>query len=75
MQDTYIDEGVLIAVVIGITQIAKPFISERYFAIVPLAIGIIGGLAISGLNPIAAIKGAIIGLTAAGLYDQKRIAK
>ena len=79
MQDTYIDEGVLIAVVIGITQIVKPFISDRYSAVVPVVLAAIMSAItayLAGGNIAGAVlKGIVLGLTSAGLYDNGKILK
>jgi hypothetical protein len=70
--------GVVIAVLIGLGQIAKQLgLPTKYIPLMNLvlgvAVGLLGGLGadISILEQI--IAGAVVGLTASGLYDQKKI--
>jgi hypothetical protein len=70
--------GVVIAVLIGLGQIAKQLgLPTKYIPLMNLvlgvAVGLLGGLGadISLLEQI--IAGAVVGLTASGLYDQKKI--
>jgi hypothetical protein len=72
--------GVVIAVLIGLGQIAKQLgLPTKYIPLVNLilgiGIGLLGGFGadITILEQI--IGGAVVGLTASGLYDQSKIIK
>jgi len=68
-----LDEGAITALVIGLTQFAKGHIEKKYVPLLSLILGILlnvlytlsqGRDIISGV-----LYGAVIGLTASGLYD------
>jgi hypothetical protein len=70
--------GIIIAVLIGLGQVAKQLgLPNKYIPVMNLVlgvtIGLIGGLG-SDLSIVEQIvTGSVIGLTASGLYDQKKI--
>ena len=69
----YIDEAVIIGLVIGLTQMMKGYISDKYTPLIALFFGIVGGVTITGLTVEGVVKGVVIGLSSAGLYDYKKI--
>lgn len=68
---------ILIAVVIALTQIVKGFgIDSKYLPLVSLILGVLGGIVfLDGLLKETILYGAIIGLSASGLFDQSKIIK
>jgi hypothetical protein len=70
-----IELGVLIAVLIGVSQVAKGLgLSAKFIPALNLVLGIGAGFLVSDLSIAESlITGAIIGLSASGLYDQKKI--
>lgn len=73
MEIITITNGVLIALTIGLTQIIKPFIADRFITLVPLALGVMGTGFTVGFSPASVITGLIIGLTSQGLFDHKTV--
>ena len=71
----YIDDAIVIGLVIGLTQMMKGYISDKYTPLISLFFGIVGGITISGLSVEGAVKGVVFGLTASGLYDHSKIVK
>jgi len=71
----YIDDAVAIGLVIGLTQMMKGYINDKYTPLISLFFGIVGGIILSGLSVEGAVKGVIFGLTASGLYDHSKIVK
>ena len=71
----YIDDVVAIGLVVGLTQMMKGYVSDKYTPLISLFFGIVGGITISGLSVEGAVKGVIYGLTASGLYDHRKIVK
>ena len=69
----YIDDAVAIGLVIGLTQMMKGYISDKYAPLISLFFGIVGGITISGLSVEGAVRGVIFGLTASGFYDNTKI--
>ena len=69
----YIDDAVAIGLVIGLTQMMKGYISDKYTPLISLFFGIVGGITLSGLSVEGAVKGVIYGLTGSGFYDNTRI--
>lgn len=68
-----ITNAVLAALIIGLTQLLKKFVSDKYITLIPPILGVIGaGLTIGWTTP-AIFTGIIIGLATEGLYDQKQI--
>lgn len=70
-----ITNGVLLAVIIGLTQLFKGYVPERLWALAPVALGILAGGIFIAWTSAGILTGVILGLTANGLYDQKQIAK
>jgi len=71
----YIDDVVAIGLVVGLTQMMKGYVSDKYAPLISLFFGIVGGITISGLSVEGAVKGVIFGLTASGLYDHSKIVR
>jgi len=69
----YLDEGVSIALVVGLTQLVKMYIPAKYSPAVALVLGVVISLVASGLSLESGVKGLVIGLVSSGLYDQKKI--
>jgi hypothetical protein len=72
--------GVVIAVLIGLGQIAKQLgLPTKYIPVMNLvlgvAVGLLGGLGTDFTILEQIISGAVVGLTASGLYDQTKIIK
>lgn len=70
-----INNGVLLAVIIGITQLIKGYCAEKYWALLPVVLGILAGGIFIAWSSAGILTGVILGLVANGLYDQKQIAK
>lgn len=68
-----ITNGVLALVIIGLTQLLKKYVSKRYITLVPVVLGILGVGALIGFTTDGIFTGIVIGLTTAGLYDQKKL--
>lgn len=70
-----IELGILIAVLVGISQVIKGLgLSAKYIPVVNLVLGIGAGFLLGDLSVAEQIiTGAMIGLSASGLYDQKKI--
>ena len=71
----YIDDVVAIGLVVGLTQMMKGYVSDKYTPLISLFFGIVGGITISGLSVEGAVKGVIYGLTASGFYDNTKIVR
>ncbi len=67
--------GVVIAVLVGVGQVVKKIgMPEKYIPLMNLGLGVVSGLTmIDGTVPEQVIVGAMIGLSASGLYDQSKI--
>lgn len=67
--------GIIIAVLIGVSQVAKKLgLPTKYVPLMNLLLGIVCGFyAIDAPVFEQIITGAIIGLSASGLYDQKKV--
>jgi len=65
-----------VALTIGLVQIAKGYFREKFHPLLSLVIGIIvgGGIHLTTTQDIvsAIFVGIVTGLTASGLYDQKK---
>lgn len=63
--------AILTPLVTGLTQVAKPFLTEkRYTKVTALLLGIASALLIIDFTVVAGVVGAFIGLAATGLYEQ-----
>lgn len=67
------DNGVLLAIVVGLTQVTKSYVPERCIALVPLVFGIALSLAVNGVSVLGVLMGLTVGLSAGGFYDQKKL--
>ncbi len=67
-----LDIGLVIALSGVITQVLKGLIPVRFIALIPVVIGTSLGLLLMGPSVENGIMGLILGLSACGLYDQKR---
>jgi len=65
--------GGLAALVIALTGLAGKYIDKKFLPLVSLFLGIGISLIVSGLTVDAGIIGLVIGLSASGLYDHKKI--
>lgn len=66
--------AIIIAVVVALTQLIKPFTSTKYLPLISLALGLIGGYFYGdGLLQERIMIGLMIGLSASGLFDQSKI--
>tara|TARA_R100000789_G_C3022167_1_gene153738 strand:- start:2959 stop:3198 length:240 start_codon:yes stop_codon:yes gene_type:complete len=70
-----LDEATLGVVTIALSQIAKSYVSKRFVSLVPLAIAVVLSLIAGGFSIPSGLKGLVVGLTAAGFYDQKALVK
>jgi NhaP-type Na+/H+ or K+/H+ antiporter len=70
-----VELGILIAVLIGIGQVAKQLgLPSKYLPLINLVLGIVGGLTIlDGTVAEQVVYGAAMGLSASGLFDQTKI--
>jgi hypothetical protein len=69
--------GLLIAVVVAITELVKQFeVPKKYLPIVSLVLGLAAGIFyVGGTVKEQIMYGLMIGLSAAGLFDQTKIVK
>lgn len=68
------DIALIIAVVVALTQLIKPLVSNKYLPLISLILGLIGGyFYIDGLLHERIMYGLMIGLSANGLFDQSKI--
>ena len=64
----------IIGVVVAMTQLAKPVISAKYLPALSLLLGIVAGVFyMDGDMKMRILFGVMIGLSAAGLFDQSKI--
>lgn len=71
-----IEFGVIVAVIIGLSQVIKDAtpIPTKYLPLINLVIGVIfGSIFLTGDLKTNILQGIIIGLTASGLFDQTKI--
>lgn len=73
MEMLTITNGVVAMLTIGLTQLVKKFISPRYKTLIPVFFGVVLSMAASDVSVSAALTGLVVGLSAAGLYDQKKL--
>lgn len=73
-----VEIAVIIAVLIGFSEVAKKMgLPEKYVPLMNLVLGIVAGM-VGGFGVTlfeSILTGAIIGLSASGLYDQKKITR
>lgn len=66
--------GVIVALVVGIGQVAKGFVPTKFMPIVSLVIGIVSGFVfLDGAIEEKVFYGIAIGLAASGLFDVAKI--
>ncbi|MDC3413950.1 holin [Terrihalobacillus insolitus] len=69
-----IELGVIVAVIIGIGQIAKEFIPKKFMPIVSLVLGVVAGVVfLEGAIEEKVFYGIAIGLAASGLFDVAKL--
>jgi hypothetical protein len=70
-----IELGIIIAVLVGVSQVIKGLgLKAKFIPVVNLVLGIGAGFLLKDMSVAEQIvTGAIIGLSASGLYDQKKI--
>ncbi|MFT4413173.1 holin [Fredinandcohnia humi] len=71
------EAGIIVAVIIGLNEIAKGFINARYIPLFSLLVGVIAGVL---FLPVESLKegilyGVIVGLSANGLFDLTKVSK
>ena len=72
----YLDEASVLAVVVALTQFAKVYVSARFVPIIPVVVGLVLTALVAQTYDVATLmKGLVLGLSAAGLYDQKVLVK
>jgi len=71
----YLDEGVSIAIVVGLVQVIKMYVPVKFAPAIAVVLGVAVSLVASGLSLDSGLKGIVIGLMSSGLYDQKSIIK
>lgn len=69
--------GVLIAVVVALTELVKRFdVPKKYIPVVSLLLGLVAGIFyVPGELKEQIMYGLMIGLSASGLFDQSKIIK
>lgn len=69
--------GVVIAIIIALGQFAKMYIDSKYVPLVTLVIGIVAGYFYLPHETVkeAIMNGAIVALTANGLFDMSQVIK
>ena len=67
--------GIIVALTVGLSQLAKQFIPAKFYSLLPVVLGVVLALLIDELSVSTGIKGLVLGLTSAGLYDQKNLVK
>lgn len=71
-----VDVALLIGVVVALTQLAKHYVPTKYVPALSLLLGVVGGLIyVDGAMADRVLYGVMIGLSAAGLYDQTKITR
>lgn len=71
-----IDLALLVGVVVALTQLAKQYVPTKYIPALSLVLGVVGGLIyVDGAIAERVLYGVMIGLSAAGLYDQTKIVR
>ncbi len=69
-----VDIALLIGVIVALTQLAKPVISNKYLPLTSVTIGVLTGfIYLDGDIKMRILIGVMIGLSAAGLFDQSKI--
>jgi hypothetical protein len=71
-----IEFGIIIAVLIGLSQVAKQLgLPNKYVPLMNLILGVVAGLTATDVPTLQEkiILGAMIGLSASGLFDQSKI--
>lgn len=68
------DVALLITIVVAFTQLVKSFIPNKYLPALTLILGVIAGVFyVDGSLKEQIMYGLMIGLSAAGLFDQSKI--
>jgi Flp pilus assembly protein protease CpaA len=66
----------IIAVIVGLSQLAKMYIPNKFVPLLSLILGIVAGVALLDMSLQEQIfTGIIIGLSSSGLYDQTKALK
>lgn len=67
---------VIVAVIIGLSQVAKDFIASKYIPLVAIALGVIAGIPfVDGDIATKIFVGIAMGLASCGLFDVTQIHK
>lgn len=72
-----IEKSVMVAVIIGVSELVKKLgVPPKFLPLVNVGLGVIGSFFLHDGELVGRIvQGVIIGLSASGLYDQKKILK
>jgi hypothetical protein len=71
-----IEIGVIIAVLVGLGQVAKQLgLPTKYIPLMSLILGVVAGLTmgVAPTFPEQILYGIMVGLSASGLYDQSKV--
>ncbi|WP_033829086.1 hypothetical protein [Bacillus andreraoultii] len=71
-----IDYAVIVAIIVGLTEIIKRYLPSKFMPIVSLILGIVAGLFyVEGDLKMQIFVGIAMGLAASGLFDVAQIGK
>lgn len=59
----------LVPIVIGLVEVVKKYMADRYAPLFALLFGLVGAFGLSGFSSDVALQGIVIGLTSIGLYS------
>lgn len=62
----------LVPIIVGLNQSFKQIIENKYIPILSVVLGILLSVAFGGVSADRVVEGMAIGLSACGLYDQKK---
>jgi large-conductance mechanosensitive channel len=68
------DIAVIIAVIVALTQLVKEFVPNRFIPLLTVILGVVSAYVyVDGDIKVKIMYGLMIGLSAAGLFDQTKI--
>jgi len=78
MEQVLVVMSVLVPIIAGLTQVVKQYVREKYYALVPLIIGLLLGPAYTVFSPDRSVwelvwAGGLAGLAAGGFYSVQNI--
>jgi hypothetical protein len=70
-----IDIGVAVALIVGLTQLAKMYIPNHYIPLTSVVLGVVGGIFLfSDLDmTMRIVNGIALGLSSSGLFDMTKL--